>query len=300
MADDQAAAAFQQQVQENWPRIQALAQQHPEWFRSANPRLGTGNQQDPLQQMNAYTHAARELGIQVPSLYVVGPNGQVHKSDSFAKLLGEGLAITGGTILGGHLLAGAGGPATASTGYAGPSVASEVAGVDAVAGGGGGILGTGVTGGRILQGAKNLSPILGNAAGAQQDQLNFDNQQQLSRDQLLQRAYETSLTEPGTRLKTSTNASMVANRTPVSHQWGGPGSGLRGETVKFSGGYANPNLISPDTKTLADDIVHQQLIEGLKHGSNIPGATRPKRPGVGGNILGGAALATGIVGGLRA
>lgn len=77
------------------------------------------------------------------------------------------------------------------------------------------------------------------------------------------------LTAPDKRLSTGVRGSMVANQQPVTHTWGGPGSGMRGGGYKVSGGFANPNLISPDARALAEDITHQALLNQLKHDDHV-------------------------------
>lgn len=162
---------------------------------------------------------------------------------------------------------------------------------------GGGILGTL---GKIGGIAERAAPILGGAAANQAASRRADAQADYLRDRSALESYATGLRAPGTRLATGMNASRILNHQPVTAAWGGPGSGLKGGTVKFSGGSANPNLVDPRTKTLADDIMAQQLEQQLAGGGiNRGGPPQPaprRDENFAEQILGGAGLGAGILG----
>lgn len=142
-----------------------------------------------------------------------------------------------------------------------------------------------------------LSSIFGGASrGAREDRL-LNDQSQLSRDRLNQERFRTNEALPGSRLQTSTRASMVRHASPVQFHWNGPGSGERGEVPRFSGGFANPDLIDPRTRQQADDVLNQ-LIQRQMGRQEAPPISATPREGVGSRILGGLALGSSILGGL--
>lgn len=104
-----------------------------------------------------------------------------------------------------------------------------------------------------------IGSVIGGIDAAMTGQGNYEDQAAMSRDRLALESYLASLEAPGRRLGTSMLASHIRNDQPVSANWGGPGSGLRGGTVKFSGGYANPNYVDPRARELADDVLLQEL-----------------------------------------
>ena len=102
-------------------------------------------------------------------------------------------------------------------------------------------------------------------------------EQKLSKDQLELQRFLATLEAPNKRLDTSVRASRIANAQPVSASWGGPGSGMRGGTVKFSGGKSQP--LDPRTKELANDVLLQELEQqGLR--SVDGGQVRAEAPGL--------------------
>lgn len=207
-------------------------------------------------------------------------------------------ALTGGG--GGALASGGGASAAAPTTAAGSILPSStigagfIPGITGAASGaiptaattGSSILGTVGTGAKLAGAAKDLAPILGNAAGAQQQQANAQNLADVAR-------FNVGLSAPARRLATSTQASMIANRQPVKSNWGGPGSGLRGETSHFTGGYANPDLISPDTKSLAQQVMKQQLIDQMTNGGLPPPMAKESKAS---KALGAAATGASLLG----
>jgi hypothetical protein len=107
--------------------------------------------------------------------------------------------------------------------------------------------------------AAGLGSVLGGMDASMTAQGNTEDAAARDRDRLALESYLAGLEAPGVRLDTSMRASHIKNAQPVTAKWGGPGSGLRGETVKFSGGYANPNYVDPRARQLADDVLLQEL-----------------------------------------
>lgn len=92
----------------------------------------------------------------------------------------------------------------------------------------------------------------------------------LSRDELELRRWLAKQAAPGNRLRTGVRASWTQNSTPVQANWGGPGSGKRGQTTKYTGGFANPNLISPEVRAMAGDVQNQMLDEQMRRDAPPP------------------------------
>ncbi len=95
------------------------------------------------------------------------------------------------------------------------------------------------------------------------------------------RSKQFELDAPAQRLTTGVRGSMVANQSPVKAEWGGPGSGLSGGKVNFTGGHANPNLISADARALGNDVTHQALLSQLKHDDKVDYNPTNYTPGAG-------------------
>lgn len=185
----------------------------------------------------------------------------------------KGLAI-GGAGLGTILTAGAASPALAAT--------------LGIGGGTSALLGAG---------AEALSPILAKAAANQSQSKITQNTQNATRDRMALDRFKENEALPGQRLNTGVRASRVASATPVSVDWKGPGSGLRGEVTHFTGGFANPNLVSGDTKQQAQDVAHQMLLKEMQGPTGeAPALTPLATEGTGDKILGGAALGTSLLG----
>jgi hypothetical protein len=124
------------------------------------------------------------------------------------------------------------------------------------------------TAGSILSQAapyiKKAAPILGGMAkagaeaNANRDRILPSMEgAQLSRDKF-------ALEAPTTRMDQSMRASAIKNAAPVAVNWGGPGSGLRGQVPSFTGGYqgALANL-DPQTRQLAETILQKDLQDQL-------------------------------------
>lgn len=154
---------------------------------------------------------------------------------------------------------------------------SSILGDSTLAPDGGGGLSRFLNRDNVLAGAN----ILGGALTAAQQNAREKELNQIRRDALQLDRDKYALGAPETRLDTSMHASRILNHEPVKAHWGGPGSGLRGETVRFTGGSANPNLIDPRTRDLSDDVLNQQLQDQLEHDDainpNDPDAPVPAR-----------------------
>lgn len=160
-----------------------------------------------------------------------------------------------------------------------------------------GLLPGGGTISAIADVAGGMAPILGGAAKGAQESTILQDRARLDRDRLQQERFRTNQALPGQRLSTAIGASKAANFSPVTASWGGPGSGKRGELTRFSGGFANPNLIDPRVKQQADDILNQQLLAQMQR-EQAPEISQPMKEGKGSKILGGLALGSSILGGL--
>lgn len=157
----------------------------------------------------------------------------------------------------------------------------------------------GATSGALGAGATALSPILSKAAANQSQSKILKNTQNAAQDRAALERFKTNEALPAERLNTGVRASRVASATPVSVDWGGPGSGLRGEMTHFNGGYANPNLVGADTRQQAQEVAHQMLLKQMQGPTGeAPALTPLATEGVGDKILGGAALGTSILGAL--
>lgn len=204
---------------------------------------------------------------------------------------GAGGAAAGAGGASGAGGAGAGGSALTAGGLlGGADTAATVAGSTGAILGGGAGAGTTST---ILGTAGKVAPILGNAAANHAAGKRFDEQTQLNRDQVALNSYNSGLTAPSKRLRTSQDASILKNWTPVT-------SSGSGRDLTFSGGYNNPNLIDPRSKQLADDVIAQQLEQQLAGGGIDRGgppkiAPHPKSSAWD-KILGGAATGASILG----
>lgn len=148
--------------------------------------------------------------------------------------------------------------------------------------------------------AGKLAPVLGGLSKGRNESRQANDTNSMARDRIALDSYNSGLKSPSTRLNTSLAASRVANRQPVTAEWGGPGAGLRGQTVKFNGGSANPNLISPDTKALAEDTMHQEMLQGMGGKGGPPTLSQPQDSSTLDNIIGGASTASSILGALTA
>ena len=287
-----------------------------QWLRSQpwwTQIRGAGTGDLTKQQRAEIEHQLAVHGVDLPEEFHIDEGGNLNQKSRVKGRIVKGALIGGAALTGAGLagigpLAGIGGAAggTTAAASAAPALGSEasilgatvptitgsnlaggiIAGGGGLAAGGGTAAGAAGVGSRILSTAQKLAPVLGEASASRQQANQARDVGNLNRFQI-----QESL--PARRLATSTRASMVANRTPTVAQWGGPGSGLRGETVKFTGGFSNPDLYNADTRALADDITHQNLLKHLRHGEDVP---EVDREGAFDKILGGAATGASILG----
>lgn len=153
--------------------------------------------------------------------------------------------------------------------------------------------GSGLTG-KVLGASRVLGGMAESGAASKRNEAATN----LQRDYIDQNAYKTDLEAPGIRLNQSTAAAKIANGKPVKANWGGPGSGLRGETLKFEGGYSDPNLFDGDIKALANNIMMQNMRDQLS-GKKAPTARPNPKSGIMDKIISGAAAGTSLWGAMR-
>jgi hypothetical protein len=304
------AAARVQAFIDSDPQIQAWKANPSSAIPGANFFVGPQAQQ----MVEARLKAA---GIEVPDGFVLGGDTNVTKDAGFdwKPILGMGALVSGG-LLGPALLGGGAGASAAGAGGAGAAGGAgefaalggtmglpaglstgAVSGVGAgagAAGTAGSILGGASKVGSILGKAENigktLSPILGGAAaGAQQGQQ--------ANDLLQLRGAQLGLEAPQQRLNTSVRASIAANAKPIQIT-SGPSPFAHapaGSTMIHYTNSLGPQDISPNTRALAQNIIAQQLQEQMSPNHGLPTVGQGSTAG---NILGGAALGSGILGGL--
>lgn len=175
---------------------------------------------------------------------------------------------------------------------AAPFAAMAIPGVGPLVGGV--MKGAGI-GGKLATAAKfgsALAPVLGSAAKGQAQGKQVQAGQDMQRDRLALDRYKTEQAAPELRRRSAVNASMTANRQPV--KMSRDASGHR----SVSGGFANPDLINPDTKALSEDMTHQAMLQQLQHGADIPKMTPAPKSGFMDKLLGGGAMAASIFGAL--
>lgn len=209
--------------------------------------------------------------------------------------IGTGVALTGGVL--GAAMAGGGGAAGAGTGAGVAGVESSVPfgaitgslGTPSVVGAGTSAgAGTGSILGTAGKYAGKLAPILGNAAAgrAEGEQAQFDNS--LKREQL-------ELQRPRVEMANIAR-SELGQADPVSAKWGGPGSGLRGETVQFAGGANTPH--SPESKAAMKALM-DQAIQRVLHREDQDPNLDPNRTSKVDKILGYGSTAASILGAFK-
>lgn len=300
----------QNQWMRSQPWYQAFLQQNGQ--RPDSVRLSKSQSQQLLRLAQANGMEVDEGSIEVDPAGNFNPIGHKLRNG----LIGAGLAgaavaapfalgalgATGGAGAAGSV-AGYGGVAIPSMGVAGGSMAGAGA-----AAGGAGAMGTAgsilsrVGGSRFLTGAAD---VLGGAAknAAENNAINDANsvnlynsqeRNQLNRDQF-------ALNAPGTRMGQSAKASILSRVKPTTINWGGPGSGLKGQTPTTTGGFRDAlGNMDPAVGQLAQEIMQQNL---AKQKANQDGVTvtppRIGRSSVGDKLLGAGAFGTSILGLLR-
>lgn len=223
--------------------------------------------------------------------------------------VGTGAATTGASTAGatGGIL----GSSTLGTGMTGTvlggtglGTTAAGAGAGAVAAGTGTTASTGGTMSTILRGSQAASSILGNMADRNQRQQQSQDEMDYRRQQdEINNAYrreQLRLQEPGIHMGNIQRAHLM-QAGPVQAHWNGPGSGLRGETVRFSGGFNEPQ--TPEVQAAMSQLTQQEL-ERLLHpdadtntGLQTP-TTPQRRTSTWDRIIGGAAVGTSILGSL--
>lgn len=156
----------------------------------------------------------------------------------------------------------------------------------------------------LLKGAGPLADILGSASANAQRNNQITDSQNLTRDQVQQKANEDATNLPASRLRDSLKASLLNNFTPTTVQWGGPGSGLSGQIPTFSGGMkAGLQNLDPGTKQLSQQVIQDELMNQLRGGASGGNQDDTVPPigqsSTGDDILGGSAGALGILAALQ-
>lgn len=146
-----------------------------------------------------------------------------------------------------------------------------------------------------------VEPILGNMSKAAQDaNRNRDNNAANNENASVARD-KFALSAPGTRMSQSVRASLINNASPSRANWGGPGSGLRGQTVNFSGG-ATQGLesLDPRARNLADDVMTRNLQAQLAGGDDdTPFLDQIGHESTSDRIIGGLSTGASILQGIR-
>ena len=221
---------------------------------------------------------------------------------------------TVGSVLGKYVAPIGAGALTALTLGGGAPVLAGVLGGGGTAGGAAAGGGAAMAGKGILSGIAKfggaLAPILGGAAGSRADARSSEISDQFRRDLLDQaatrgnfdmgmRAREFGMKAPQYRIGTGARASL-AMADPVKINWGGPGSGLRGEKASVTGGFMQRD---PRLRQLANSVMDGELQSQLSGKDNftapeMQGATPAPKTGFGDKALGWGAGITGILGAL--
>lgn len=166
----------------------------------------------------------------------------------------------------------------------------------------------------IGPGMDALTSVLGGAAkGDMTEQASNDNSI-LKRAQVMQDQQKFALAAPLTRMKTGLMGGLANNFTPGSVSWDGPGSGLKGKIPTYSGGIGGSMqaaLTNPELRTLMNQSMHDSLVAQMRGGADPNGSGQPGtdftlpedvmnvgKTSAGSKILGGAGLASGILGAL--
>lgn len=262
--------------------LQKLSEANPEFAQSPPDlklryiqAITSGNPREAVHQIDAlqkqYPQYIKNESIWKNKAFLVGLGALTAgvASAAIPALMGGG-AAAGGAVEAGAVL-----PSTATVGATGalaPGLTGSMAAGDA-AGMFGGAAGAAGAGSSILgtvdKYAGKVAPILGNMAKAGAEaNANRDRilpsmeSAQLARDKF-------ALEAPGTRMGQSLKASILKNVQPSHVDWGGPGSGLRGQVPTFTGGFtgALANL-DPETRQLADTVLHKDLQDQLAGGDD--------------------------------
>lgn len=153
-------------------------------------------------------------------------------------------------------------------------------------------------------GAGSATPIsgaasaLGGAATAGQRQNNTADQLRLSAEDAALARQKFAVAAPAARMNTGLRAALGKVATPASVQWGGKGSGLRGEVPKFSGGVLSTfdALKDPQAAALLQQVLQDSLAGQVAGGTTGGGQDAKTTQGAVGEdstldkVLGGASL----------
>jgi hypothetical protein len=196
---------------------------------------------------------------------------------------------------------------------AAPAIAGAVGGMGGI--GGGGYIGSSVAGtanaalegsaaataagtagtvgtvGKIANIARSAAPILSQAAGSRATAQAANDRQRLDDAKF-------EIAAPGVRMKNAAQANLMANAQPWKTNWSGPGSGLKpgGGYSGATGGYGDPNLMSPDIRQMGQKVLHDQIMASLNGTDQLPD---PGHSSAADNILGYGAMGASILGGMR-
>lgn len=204
-------------------------------------------------------------------------------------------------LLRGALLVGGAVAAPAAFGAAGSAAGPSAAATAPAASSGVGIGETGATVGLGGAGASSsilgragsiagrVAPVLGGAAESMAKNQQANNTQTLANDYY-------KLNAPAKKMGNAVQASVLKNAQPVKAQWGGPGSGLRGESVHYDNA-PSPALLDPEAHALGQDTLHTTLANQLSGADQPPD---PSAASAGAKGLGGASLFASLLAALRA
>lgn len=139
--------------------------------------------------------------------------------------------------------------------------------------------------------AKAAAPILSQAAGSRANAQVLNDQQRLNNAKF-------ALEAPQQRMKNAAQANLMANVQPWKTNWAGPGSGMKpgGGYTGATGGYGDPNLMSPDLRALGQRILHEQIQAQLQGQDQLPD---PGHSSAVDKILGYGAMGASVLGGMR-
>lgn len=122
---------------------------------------------------------------------------------------------------------------------------------------------------------KNAAPILGGMSKSGVDANAARDRNAILKEQMRLNRDKFAVDAPDKRLSTSTRASILSNFKPTSVEWGGPGSGERGELPKISGGLSDSIAnLDPQTKQLVQQILKDELASQMRGGETGGGQDR--------------------------
>lgn len=247
------------------PEVKAWKAAHPNGIQTDADRESLGQIQQQYQDIIPQGAVVRDNGDLGPPVPV-----------SEGKGILEGLLAPAGVLTAGAVIPALAGGGAGSAGYGGSlatdglSTAADTA-TTSPAAAGSIIGGSGSPLSKIGKVAGAVQPILGTMAKAGVDANNNNNRNNLTAAQISNGEANTQLAQdqfalnaPKTRLNETAKASLLSHLTPSTVNWGGPGSGLKGQVPTFSGG-ANEgmSLLSGDISPLAQATIAQNLKDEL-------------------------------------